>query len=47
MPVALADIQPKKAYVSILKRNLDPVAFATLSKWLEERPAPAKARGKK
>jgi hypothetical protein len=37
---ALADVKPKKGFLTTLSRKLDPQAFATLSAWLETRPEP-------
>nr|WP_293175716.1 hypothetical protein [Nannocystis sp.] len=43
--VALADVTPKKPYLSELSENLDPAVFADLKKWLAAR-APSKPRSR-
>jgi hypothetical protein len=44
---ALADVNPGKAWLNALKRNLEAPVFAALEAWLTTRPAPEKKPKKK
>lgn len=44
LQAALAAVKPKVSYLKALERNLDAPVCQALSQWLEERPAPKKAK---
>ncbi|MFO0598913.1 MAG: hypothetical protein U0228_26635 [Myxococcaceae bacterium] len=44
LKLALAEVKPKTGYLRALERNLEPAAWAELSKWLAERPEPKKKK---